>query len=415
MIRELRNLRSPGAASQPKSFLAGLVILTLSLGTLYSMARGVQLAYQDEKDYVQLAQNLVTYHKYTFDGSTPTTFRPPGYPILLALLMQIGLGKVVYLRIANFIAFVLCLVLIYLILKNQATQRAATAGTVMVLCYPVLFYTAGTLYPQTVGASLFLAAIYLLTKERVSSTAMALAGFLTGYLILMIPVLLFVLPVFTLWLWLVRSVKFGRVLIAFVATALLPLVLWTARNFIVSKSLIPISSNYGYALLVGNSEKTNVQRAVMIDLSHYQARVVAKPEAEQASYFYKGAFEFIKRNKGSAAKLYFLKLLNHFNYTNKLATASERAWWKDIVMISTYYPLLGFCIIRFLVFRRFRITPFEGLTATLYLLSAMVYAVFLTRIRFRLPFDYLLVMICALFLDRLSDKYLKRGRLHHDA
>ena len=68
------------------------------------------------------------------------------------------------------------------------------------------------------------------------------------------------------------------------------------------------------------------------------------------------------------------------------------------MMLLTYGMLLGFTILRLLQARTHPLTPLEVLLLSLYLLSAPIHAVFFTRIRFRLPFDYALILLAGQFV-----------------
>jgi len=77
-------------------------------------------------------------------------------------------------------------------------------------------------------------------------------------------------------------------------------------------------------------------------------------------------------------------------------------------MLITYGPLLLLFASRVLLVKLFRPSAFETLLGALYVCSALTTAVFFTRIRFRLPFDFLLIIIVAMFLQDLSQPWLAR-------
>jgi hypothetical protein len=77
-------------------------------------------------------------------------------------------------------------------------------------------------------------------------------------------------------------------------------------------------------------------------------------------------------------------------------------------MLFTYGPLMAIFLLRLLLIKQAKATPVEILFILLYLLSALVSAVFFTRIRLRLPFDYLMIMVVAITLDGLIRFILMR-------
>jgi hypothetical protein len=108
-------------------------------------------------------------------------------------------------------------------------------------------------------------------------------------------------------------------------------------------------------------------------------------------------------------KLYILKLLNYFNYRNELYASAESSWTKDILMLVTYGPLLLLSACSLFLVKRFGFSKFEALFFLIYLSSAFFYAIFVTRIRYRLPFDFLLIMIVALFLHKIYHVWLAKS------
>ena len=385
-----------------KALLSVLISVVVVSGILYSISLGDNLRYSDERVYYTFATNIINNHYYSLDGENPTAYRPPGYPLILSLFMLLG-ADVIHFRILNFVSLGLCIYLLYKILKEQSSPLAGLLGALIVVFYPVLFYTAGTLYPQTIGSFLFLFIIYLITGNRKSYGTFILSGLLFGCLMLIIPV--FVLILFVVGIWLLffeRSIETKRVLITIIVAFLLPGV-WCVRNCIVFKSFVFISSNSGLMLLRGNSENTTPNAGPGVDITKYedQAAQLQLNSVELDAYFQSKAVEWIRNHKMKALKLYCLKFLNYFNYRNNLATSSEGSTWKDIIMLATYGPLLLLFICRVLLMGRLRPSAFEILLIILYVSSALFYAIFFTRIRYRLPFDFLMIAVVALFVNRI--------------
>ena len=106
--------------------------------------------------------------------------------------------------------------------------------------------------------------------------------------------------------------------------------------------------------------------------------------------------------------MYFLKLLNFFNFRNELVTQSEGSSLQDILMLVTYAPLLLILSLRLLMLSVYKPVPSEVLLILIYLGSAFTNALFFTRIRFRIPSDFLLIVIAALFVEKVLSRQLKR-------
>ena len=382
--------------------LAGVLLVQVVGGSLYAYSLGDAIVFADERDYITLATNLWEKHLYSHGGSNPTAFRPPGYPLILSLGYGLG-GRVVHLRILNFVALAVSTFLLNRMLKRNGQPRGATLSSLLVLGYVVLFYAAGTLFPQTIAATLFLCVIFLITGNRPTWAKAILAGLILGYVVLMVPLFLFaliVIPGYSLWK---KELSIGMAIVVVVCSSLV-IGLWSFRNYVVFDRFVFISSNSGYNLLLGNSATSTPSAGVTEELTMYYFKgggELGLDEIDRDNHFRAEVMDYMLKSPLQAGGLYFQKVLNYFNYRNELRTESESSELRDLLMLITYGPLLVLMAIRIVLIRRFPLSPLELLFVTIYFASAFASAVFFTRIRFRLPFDLLLIGIVAGFLDQL--------------
>jgi hypothetical protein len=384
-----------------------LALVVVLSGVIYSLNLGQILRWPDERGYYTLASNLVSKHEYTHDGIQPTAFRPPGYPFILFLGLSLG-AKVLHFRFLNFLALAFCMYLVYRILVRQSAPLAATIGVFLVGCYAVAFYTAGALLPVMIASFIFLLVLFLLCGEMASGWVSLFCGALFGFLILTIPAFVFHLFVVVLWVWFSKNSKRVQVVIGVVIVAFLVVGIWTFRNYRALNSFVFVSSNSGLNLLLGNSENTTPNAGPGVDISKYEAVASHLNEVEADAYYRSEAIDFVLQNKPQATRLYFLKVLNYFNFTNDMSTKSEVASWQDLAMLATYGPLLLLFLIRLGMVKWYKPSRFEILLILLYISSAFFSAIFFTRIRFRLPLDFLLIIVVAMFLENtLMAKVMK--------
>ena len=398
------------ALSRPKVILSLVLLLTVLSGAAYTIHLGSALRFPDEHQYIRLAENLLESGTYSLDGTTPTAFRAPGYSLLLTvpLLLKAGIAGC---RMINFLALALSMALLYRLLFKTIAPNTALLSVVLAFCYPVMFYTAGTLYPQTVGGTLLLAILNLSlgggeTERQTGSPRFpafavpASAGVLTGILILTIPTFVFFAAFLCAWTaWNVKTGSYRRTAILLVAAGL-TVSPWICRNYRAFDRFIPLSTNGGYNLLLGNSEHTTPNAGVNVDLSEYAGRTRGMSEAEGDREFARAAFEWIRAHPARAGRLYLLKFLNYFNFRNTLRTAGESSSFRNTVMLLTYGPLPLLFLFRLAMWRRWPPGAFERFAVLLYLLNGAFAAIFFTRIRFRLPFDYLLIAVAAITCAR---------------
>jgi hypothetical protein len=386
--------------------LYGAIFVIIVSGSIYSLCLDGRLFYNDERCYHNLAYNLARSGIYSLDGQNPTAYRPPGYPLLLAPFLRLNCG-VPLLRILNYLALAGCLGLVYRMLRRESGDLAAWLGVVMIPAYPVLFYTAGRLYPQIIAALLFLWIIDLLTGKPLTLRRLAVCGLFFGFLILIVPLFVFTLIILGAWLLFDRRTGLKGVAV-FLIAAFLMTGIWSVRNYLVFDTFVFVASNCGTNLLLGNSENSSSISGSNVNIDRYKIETyrIGMDEIEKDKFYRDQALEWIRENKFKALVLYGRKVVHYFHCSNELATRGEASRYCNPIMLLTYGPLLLLLVLRLLSARRMKFTRFELLLVILYLSSAFYHAIFFTRIRFRLPFDLLLIMLAALFVQQLISRRL---------
>jgi 4-amino-4-deoxy-L-arabinose transferase-like glycosyltransferase len=390
---------------------AGLYALA---GTLYAISLGGTLRYYDEQVYVQLAHTLVDKGIYSLNGADSTAYRPPGYPFLLAAVDRLG-GGIVVMRLLGVVALAGAVLLAYRLGARVHGRVAGALAAVIMAAYPLLVFTAGTLYPQVHAMTLLLLGLEwsLVALERAGAKRIAYAigaGLSWGLMILAVPT--FMLSVFAIGvflLWRCRPAAWKVLPALVVATAILPGA-WCARNAAVLHAFIPVSTNNGINLILGNSDGVTAGGGRVGDISAYEdrARQQGLSEVELDRYYQHAAEDWIKAHPGKAATLYAEKVLNNFNYHNELATGGQNSTMKDLISAASFYPLLLLFALRLAYWRRLR--PLEKLLILLVLGNVLLLAVFYTRLRFRVPLDGLMLISSAAMLAELARRFAQRDK-----
>jgi hypothetical protein len=399
------------------SLLVGILVTLFAAATqLYSFSLGNAIRYPDEAEYLRLAQNLADSGRYTLDGSTPTAYRPPAYPLLLAAGIKLGL-PIVALRALNAASLLACMGLLYLLLRRRHPAQAGIA-VVLIITYPVLAYTAATFYPQIPAATLLLSALVVLFPGWLPGFRRCLiAGLLLGLSLLMVPTFGFALAFTSIF---IATHPFQRktalragLILCGAGIVMAP---WVVRNAVVFHRFIPLSTNSGINLLLGNSENTTPNSGTTADISHYAESVRGLSEVGANDYYTQAATTYMKDNPSRATKLYTAKVLNYFNYKNRLQTQSEQSPLRDRLMLMSYGLLLGLSMLRIGMIWKHPLPLIEKYITWLYLLNAPVAAIYFTRIRFRLPLDILLVALAASALVIIADYFrcLDRNTNHRN-
>jgi len=377
-----------------------LCVFTAGLG--YTIYLGASLRYPDEWVYFTFTQNLKHAGMFSLDGVNPSAAKAPGYSFVLWVVSFVS-NTVLAMRLFNYLAFCLSLWILYLFVQKHSKPIVGLLSVILCILYPVLFYTASTLFPQTVGTTMFLLLLFLADRHpRLTVRSSVGIGILSGYLILTIPTFIFLIVVYFVW----RLIFEHERLIMFVIMILgIILVngLWTIRNYEVFHAIVLNTTDGGVNLLLGNNENTTPNAGVNADISLYQDVVIRNGmRAADADRFYRDqAVQWVVNHKLEAAKLYFLKFLNHFNFRNDLGTNSESSLLRDLIAGFTYLPLLAVFLVRLARFQRYKISKFEWSLILLYIAWGLIMAIFFTRVRYRLPLDHILIALDSLFIYRV--------------
>ncbi len=397
MTSLIKNLLMVDAPTGRRRYLITLALLVLATLAV-CLASGNQLRYHDERDYVELAIRLAQGQGYVLADGTPTALRPPGYPFLLAPLMALAEAPLLA-KLLNVI-FLAGFVVVLQRTVAKVTPQTAWMAPLFVLAYPMLVYTAGTAYPQVVCTALFLCIIYL-TLHHASLRVLAGAGLLYGVLMLVSPSFQLLAPLFAIAPWTVKpgnwSSRLVRVVVFYVAAACV-VAPWVARNAVVMHALIPISSNGGNNLLLGNSAHTTANSGTDVDLREQYAVGDQLDEVAQNRYYQSEALKWMREHPSDALVLYVQKAINYFNYQPNLSNAGERTNWQAVLIAVTYYPLLAIVLIRLAFWRRVPLSRTEVVLTAFYFINGLLAAIFFTRVRFRIPFDGLLMALAAMAL-----------------
>lgn len=382
----------------------GLVFIVTAAFCIWS---GNQPKWPDEFIYVGIAERLVAGLGFVNPELQLSAFRPPGYPFAISLVYQIY-ESVLLAKFVNVLALTATAWFLSLIVKN-VTPLGRTFAPLLVLTYPLFIYTSSVLVPQILGGFMFVLVLYWLTKYPKSIASAVASGVVFGVLILTIPTFAMVFLCLAALLLVVHrttrlySAKF--IALFFLATVLV-VGSWVVRSSLLFDKFVFISTNSGINLLMGNSENTEYDTGV-VDISKY-SNTEGLNEVELDGYYNKSAIDWVVNHPADAVGLYLQKVANYFNFKNKLGVKSEESLFKNVLMFLSYYPLLIAGVIRCTLWRKYKFTWSELLLYFLYFGSAFLSAVVYTRIRYRIPFDFLLVAMVSIFIGHIRESKLEK-------
>ncbi len=378
------------------------ILLLLAVSIVLGLYSGNTLRYKDERDYEEVARSMLHLHQFADADGNLTMDRPPGYPVAIAIAYSI-VEQPVLVKIENAIALALAAWVLGL-LARRLTARSEGLVPYLILAYPLVVYAASVLYPQVHGCLLLSIVILLLTQEQLRTRHVLLAGLCYGILILAIPYFALLLPLVSLCILLrdgsLKKPSLKPAVLMFVVP-LLVVSPWTIRNYQIFHVLVPVSANNGRNLFIGNSPITTPTSGRTVDVMALCKGVhPGMTEYDFDSTMRQCAVDWITHNPGDAARLYVGKVIGYFNYRNDIATPGESAAWRDWVVFATYYPLLLIALIRIAMAHRYPLRRAEIFIYVLYFANAFASAIFFPRLRFRIPFDFMLIAVNAAFLTR---------------
>jgi hypothetical protein len=188
----------------------------------------------------------------------------------------------------------------------------------------------------------------------------------------------------------------GALVLALAIGALLP-VGWAIRNYEAMHAFVPISTNTGLNLLIGNSEHATPSSGLQANVSRYMrfAQSHHLGEVQANTYYLHAAERWALHHPLREAALYAGKVAYDFAPINRLHTTGEASSGTAIVSAATYLPFLALFVLRLVAvaLRRSRLMSGELLLLAIVIGNALVQAINMSRVRYRVPTDPFMIAI----------------------
>jgi hypothetical protein len=350
---------------------------------------GARLHAPDEFEYLAIGQNLDRLGLFSLDGTTPTAWRSPGLPFLLAALWAVW-PSVTVLKAAGLAAWGATGWLVGRLATTLYGERAGQLSAAFYLCYLYELYAATTLYPQTLAGLFVTASVWIIVRPRPlgrRDQAFLLAA--TILEICLVPNCALVPAVLYSCGLLKRKLRFWQAAVAAVLT--LSIVLgWCIRNDR-AMGVFGFTTSLGVTLYDGNRDHITAATAGSPDALDLPEGGRGISETALDRIYRARAVAWIRAHTWQAAKLLAAKFFYFFAATNTLEARRPLPFMGPLTaaMAVLYYSVVAGALAACLS-RTQAVREAAWLSWTMYLGIALSYAVFLTRIRYRLPFDPLL-------------------------
>ena len=213
----------------------------------------------DSAFYQGIAFHVLNEHCFCLEAYVPTVDRAPLWPLIIAGLSVIFGPNDYFARIFLSLVGSGTCVLVYFFARDLFSWRIGVVAGVFAAIYPELYIYDGWLYTESLYIFLLFAICYALyrlqlTPER-NWRIWIICGVLLGLLSLTRPNGIIVIGIFIIWSFIMVWQKFFSVRVTIrgvLLSTLIAIVLiapWTARNYLVSHSFIPVATGDGTVLL----------------------------------------------------------------------------------------------------------------------------------------------------------------------
>ena len=397
-----------------------IFILGLALRILFTLYLEDKIYWLDGFAYDGLATRLLEGKGYVNQDGVPTAFRAPAYPFFLAFLYA-TLGHHFWLvRIVQCLIDCATILILFSVSNSIFSRKVAIIAAFIYSIYPLFIYSANTFFPTTLFSLLLSLVILFLIKldQKLTLSGAASLGIIVGLAALTVPTILFFFPLGIIWLYIAHNQARPKVLFHAAITFLAMLLIlspWLLRNYRIFNKPFVIATNGGYNFWMGNNEKTTAStgNTIKFPASLSQQLAEAGNEVAQERIFYQQGFQFIQQNPARFVKLTFLKVLNLWRlYPNPDTGYKISPTLSKILSIVTYGPVLLLAIAGFILSFSQR-KKYVCLMLCLFLSFTVGYALFITKVRFRLPLEPYLIILASFAMTRFwNDRKKIMNRLH---
>ena len=354
-------------------------------------------------------------------------FRAPLYPFMLAGLLKISGGSLIFVRVIQMLLGCLMLVIVYRLTEKIFNRLAATLAVLLLSLYPITSYFEGELLLDSLFALLALLSFYFLLVRRKGKDRPIASGVFFALAALTRPTILVFLPIAAGYYYLHKrknAERKTRLRTAglFVAVVIALLVPVTIVNYVHSGQIILVSYQGGVNFYIGNNPHADGLSSNLPpfggDWTLDDARYAAVSETgrnltynDLSSYWYRKGLSFAVSHPAAfgalmVKKIYYLfsgheisdnRPLDEAVFANRLLRLLPVRL--PLIVAAAVLPL-------FLVRRhRNRFLFLYGIVAV----YGLTIAAFFVNSRFRLPLVPLLAILAGIGLASLYDVIRRRA------
>jgi 4-amino-4-deoxy-L-arabinose transferase-like glycosyltransferase len=379
-----------------------LVALVVRLGFVAVMPR--EILWPDGREYVEVAHSLLAGRGYGLQ-----TVRPPGYPTFIAAVWALTGPHLIALRVVEAVLSVVTAALIGLLGMRGFGRSAGLVAMTLAALHPVLAFLPATEYSESfvvlvcVGA--YTAFFAALNRPRGDTPAWVTAGALLGIAMLTRPNVVALVPGLlsgvAIALRRVRRRIVRPVLLVLVTMALV-VTPWTVRNHRVHGHWFFIATGGGHSLWLGSNDRTTGRAgSIMVPDSALDAELMRLPdEVTRDRRLGQLGIEWMKADPARALRMYAVRMSSLWalypdTYTHNRFTNDAARWAQGLISVIVFMGAL-------LALVRARDEPWVPPMIGAIVSFSLVNALFFMVLRYRMPFEPLLLLLAGLGWSRMG-------------
>ncbi|MBN1998410.1 glycosyltransferase family 39 protein [candidate division KSB1 bacterium] len=405
----------PSLRLKSKNFLFIILLfgLLLRIGLVLNLPNRV--FWTDESDYLALADRVLDGEGYVNKNGTPTAYRAVGYPVFLIFLKLFGLHSLLAIRIVQSILSIITLYLVYLLTRRLFGAKIALFAVFLSSIYPYYIFLPATLLATTWYCLILILSTFTLyyAVEKQKSTFFALSGFLFGFVALIRPVGQVLFGAAVVWYFFYQRHKKQLIkpLSIFILTFIVVVGPWYYRNY-TKLHIVNLVTNGGRNLWLGNNPSSTINSGSNLDRPEdLDGKIMeADSEVERDSIYLHEAKQYIKQNPGRFIWLSFRKGLSFWRWDPSPTTGGyvKLGTLINLASIITFGPIFILAVCGF-IFANSEIRRLVTLWLWYALFYTAPHAIFISKVRFRLPLDYFLIILASFAAVNIGLKIRQMG------
>jgi len=374
-------------------------------------------------EYGEIARNLVAGKgfariAYPSEMLELTSSHAPLYPHFLSFIYSSFLKPWSFL-VVQFIQTTISVFLIIIAFRTARLLFNVTAAyytALGVAVYPPIVYYSASMTP-TVFSLFFLSltVFLLLDSHHRTWTRSIIMGLSYGCALLCDPIAFCLIPASAFWLICARK-RISKYVFLALVFAILLIIPWSIRNLRVHKSLVPITTQFGVNLWIGNNPRatgTDYYRVAKGDPDHStlmtytlsrteKKELNAMTEIQRAQYFTKKALAYTFQKPFAFCWRLIKKTFFYWWFSPSSINGSSTALRYRIIYGIFYLPLLIFALLRFAIFKlEHQPIDLNLIFALIIMISGVYIITHVGLARYRIPIEYYLLLIAGSAKSRL--------------